>query len=73
MFPAIERLPNFACVEFSECAGKMEDAAFLGNMAEIFPYRIHTVLADNGTAFADVPRNREEPSRRFPGAGSKAR
>ncbi|EXL01479.1 hypothetical protein BG36_19140 [Aquamicrobium defluvii] len=73
MFPAIERLPKFDCVGFCECAGKMEDAAFPGNMAEIFPYRIHTVLADNGTACADVLRNREEPSRRFPGAGGKPR
>ena len=27
-------------------------------MAEAFPYAIHTVLTDNGMAFADLPKNR---------------
>ena len=34
---------------------------------EVFPYKIHTVLTDNGMAFADLPKNREGPSRRFLG------
>ena len=34
---------------------------------EVFPYKIHTVLTDNGMAFADLPKNRSGPSRRFLG------
>ena len=32
-----------------------------------FPYRIHTVLTDNGMTFADLPKNRQGCSRRFLG------
>src|SRR3954463_12607086 len=31
-------------------------------------YRIHTVLTDNGMAFADLPQNRNGPTRRYLGA-----
>ena len=40
----------------------------MGNVVAAFPYKIHTVLTDNGMAFADLPKNRcEGPSRRFLG------
>ena len=45
----------------------MEGAAFLWNVVDVFPYKIHIVLTDNGMAFADLPRNRTGPSRRFLG------
>jgi hypothetical protein len=45
----------------------MEGSAFLKVVVEVFPYKIHTVLTDNGMAFADLPKNREGPSRRFLG------
>ena len=32
--------------------------SFLGNVVAAFPYKIHTVLTDNGMAFADLPKNR---------------
>ena len=31
----------------------------------MFPYKIHIVLTDNGMAFADPPKNRDGPRRRF--------
>ena len=34
---------------------------------QVFPYKIHTVLTDNGMAFADLPKNRDGPSRALPG------
>ena len=37
-------------------------------MAKAFPYAIHTVLTDNGMAFADLPKNRNGPTRRYLGA-----
>src|ERR1700688_2957506 len=54
MFLAIDRVSKFTYVEFHEHAGKMEGAAFLRNVVAAFPYKIHTVLTDNGMAFADL-------------------
>src|SRR5215212_4050291 len=39
-----------------------------GEVVEAFPYAIHTVLTDNGMAFADLPKNRSGPTRRYLGA-----
>ncbi len=64
---AIDRVSKFVYVEFHDRAGKIEGAAFLRNVAAAFPYKIHTVLTDNGMAFADLPKNRRGPSRRFLG------
>lgn len=35
------------------------------NVIEAFPYKIHTVLTDNGITFADLPKNRSGPTARF--------
>jgi hypothetical protein len=70
MFLAIDRVSKFTYVEFHDSAGKKGGAAFLRNVVAAFPYKIHTVLADNGMAFADLPKNREGPSRRFLGRTS---
>ena len=67
MFLAIDRVSKFTYVEFHDSAGKMEGSAFLKVVVEVFPYKIHTVLTDNGMAFADLPKNCEGPSRRFLG------
>jgi transposase-like protein len=67
LFLAIDRVSKFTYVEFHEHAGKMEGAAFLRNVVAAFPYKIHKVLTDNGMAFADLPKNREGPTRRFLG------
>ena len=58
MFLAIDRVSKFTFVEFYEKAGKMNAAAFLRHAIEAFPYKIHTILTDNGIAFADLPKNR---------------
>jgi hypothetical protein len=58
MFLAIDRVSRFTVVEFHDSAGKMEGAAFLRHVVASFPYAIHTVLTDNGMAFADLPKNR---------------
>jgi len=67
MFLAIDRVPKFAHVEFHDHAGKMQGAAFLRNVVQVFPYKIHIVLTDNGMAFADLPQNRERSSCRLLG------
>jgi transposase-like protein len=68
MFLAIDRVSKFTYVEFRENVGKMNGADFLRNVVKAFPYKIHTVLTDNGMAFADLPKNRNGPNRRYLGA-----
>ena len=58
MFLAIDRVSKFTYVEFRDDAGKMNGADFLRGVVNAFPYAIHTVLTDNGMAFADLPKNR---------------
>ena len=82
MFLAIDRVSKFTYVEFRDDAGKMNGADFLRGVVAAFPYAIHTVLTDNreaiprrdvseadrGMAFADLPKNRNGPSRGYLGA-----
>jgi hypothetical protein len=58
MFLAIDRVSKFTDVEFRDDAGKMNGADFLRGVVAAFPYAIHTMLTDNGMAFADLPKNR---------------
>jgi transposase InsO family protein len=58
LFLAIDRVSKFVHVAFFEAATKMNGAAFLREVVATFPYAIHTVLTDNGMAFADLPKNR---------------
>jgi hypothetical protein len=68
MFLAIDRVSKFTYVAFFDAATKMNGAAFLREVIAAFPYAIHTVLTDNGMAFADLPKNRNGPTRRWLGA-----
>lgn len=58
MFLAIDRVSKFVHVAFFDANTKMNGAAFLREVVEVFPHRLHTVLTDNGMAFADLPKNR---------------
>ena len=58
MFLAIDRVSKFTHVAFFDANTKLNGAAFLRQVVAAFPYRLHTVLTDNGMAFADLPRNR---------------
>src|SRR5215208_4016345 len=62
MFLAIDRVSNFTHVAFFEAATTMNGAAFLRDVIAVFPYAIHTVLTDNGMAFADLPQYRDGPT-----------
>jgi transposase InsO family protein len=57
LFVAIDRTSKFAFVRLVESAGKMEAAQFLRDLIEVVPYRIHTVLTDNGVQF--TPRQQD--------------
>ena len=51
LFVGINRTSKFTFVRLVESAGKMQAAAFLRELIEAVPYRIHTVLTDNGVQF----------------------
>jgi hypothetical protein len=65
MFLAIDRVSKFTYVEFHDQATTLVAAGFLRNVVEAFPYKIHTVLTDNGITFADLQKNRSGPTARF--------
>jgi transposase InsO family protein len=67
LFVAIDRTSKFVVVELVERADMQAAAAFLEALIEAVPYRIHTVLTDNGIQFADLPKNRQGPTARFRG------
>jgi transposase InsO family protein len=67
LFVAIDRTSKFAVVELVERADMRAAAAFLEALLAAVPYRIHTVLTDNGIQFADLPKNRKGPTARFRG------
>jgi transposase-like protein len=70
LFVAIDRTSRFAVVELVEKADVRAATAFLEALVEVVPYRIHTVLTDNGIQFADLPKNRQGPTARFRGGPS---
>jgi transposase InsO family protein len=50
---AIDRTSKFAVVELHEKVTRRVAADFLRRLIEAVPYRVHTVLTDNGTHFTD--------------------
>jgi transposase InsO family protein len=53
LFGAIDRTLKFARLRLENRAGKMEAAQFLRDLLQALPYRIHTVLTDNGIQFSN--------------------
>ena len=58
LFVAIDRTSKFAVTQLVEKADRKTAWEFLEYLLSIIPYRIHTILTDNGIQFADQPRNR---------------
>jgi hypothetical protein len=50
---ANDRTSKFAFVELHEKVTRRTAADFLRRLIEVVPYRVHTVLTDNGTHFTD--------------------
>jgi Integrase core domain len=50
---AIDRTSKFAVVELHEKVTRRTAADFLRRLIDAVPYRVHTVLTDNGTHFTD--------------------
>ena len=53
LYVAVDRTSKFAYVELLEKAGKMRAAQFLRNLIQAVPYKIHTILTDNGVQFTN--------------------
>jgi transposase-like protein len=51
LFVAIDRVSKFAFAELHPRATRRVAAEFLSRLIEAVPYKIHTVLTDNGTQF----------------------
>ena len=58
LFVAIDRTSKFAVTQLVEKADRKTAWEFLEHLLEAVPYRIHTILTDNGIQFAEQPRNR---------------
>lgn len=67
LFVAIDRTSKFAFARLVERANTQTASAFLDELVAAVPYRVHTVLTDNGIQFADQPRNRNGLTARFRG------
>ena len=57
LFVAIDRTCKFAYAELHAEANKMVAAQFLRNLIAAIPYKIHTVLTDNGIQFTNRKRD----------------
>ncbi|MDR0631888.1 MAG: IS481 family transposase, partial [Holosporaceae bacterium] len=58
LFVAIDRTSKFVYVELLEKQGKMQAAQFLRNLVAAVPYKIHTILTDNGQQFTNLPHQK---------------
>ena len=65
LFVAIDRTSKFAFVRLEESATVETATAFLEALLCAVPYRLHTVLTDNGIQFGDLPSRRNGPTARL--------
>jgi transposase InsO family protein len=62
LFVAIDRTSKFAYAGLHDKAKRQTASDFLKALIKAVPYKIHTVLTDNGIQFADLPKNRMGPT-----------
>jgi transposase InsO family protein len=65
LFVAIDRTSKFAFAKLAEKANRVTASAFLTALIEAVPYKIHTVLTDNGVQFTFPPRYADGPTARY--------
>jgi transposase InsO family protein len=65
LYVAIDRTSKFAFVQLVEKTGRTSASAFLVALIEAVPYKIHTVLTDNGIQFTFPPRYADGPTARY--------
>src|SRR5271155_2374257 len=62
---AIDRTSKLAFVELVKKTGRTSASAFLEALIAAVPYKIHTVLTDNGVQFTFPPRYAQGPTARY--------
>ena len=65
LYVAIDRTSKFAFVQLVKKTGRTSASAFLESLIEAVPYKIHTVLTDNGIQFTYPPRYADGPTARY--------
>src|SRR5246127_5420905 len=65
LFVAIDRTSKFAFVRLVNTANRVTASDFLTALIAAVPYKLHTVLTDNGIQFRFPPRYADGPSARF--------
>lgn len=65
LFVAIDRTSKLAFARLHVAANIHTAADFLRALIAAVPYKIHTVLTDNGVQFCHAPRYRDGPTARF--------
>jgi len=65
LFVAIDRTSKFAFVQLVESANRVTASAFLVALIAAVPYKIHTILTDNGIQFRFPPRYANGPTARY--------
>ena len=60
-----DRTSKFAFVQLVKKTGRTSASAFLEALIAAVPYKIHTVLTDNGIQFTFPPRHAEGPTARY--------
>ena len=67
MFVAIDRTSKYAFVDLHEKANRTIASTFLNNLIATVPYKIHTVLTDNGVQFCHMSQHRDGPTAQYSG------
>ena len=65
LYVAIDRTSKFAFVQLVQKTGRTSASAFLEALIKAVPYKIHTVLTDNGIQFTFPPRYADGPTARY--------
>jgi transposase InsO family protein len=65
LYVAIDRTSKFAFVELVRKTGRSSASTFLVALIAAVPYKIHTVLTDNGVQFTFPPRYADGPTARY--------
>jgi transposase InsO family protein len=65
LYVAIDRTSKFAFVQLVKETGRTSASTFLMALIKAVPYKIHTVLTDNGIQFTFPPRYADGPTARY--------
>ncbi len=72
LFVGVDRTSKFAFAQLHPAATVQIAADFLRAVIEAVPYKIQSVLTDNGVQFGDMPQHRSGPSARYTSSTASA-